>query len=179
MINYIWQKICTACNWFANTCIGKFLAKTEVPIWLLAATWIVAAYSTYKISPNLNAQFEQNRMIAQATLDQVKSINSGNKLLLQSLSSLMSEVQLSEKPSDKTKANINSQIIALQWQSIELKAIDSTDQGEVIAKYQKSLTSLSRAVAQLENSSGIEALESATEHYVSRSAVLTSSRLGR
>jgi len=177
LIKSVWKIVCKASHWCANTWLGKFLGKTEVPIWLLAATWIAAAVSTYHFSPKLNAKFEQNRMISQATLEQVKSINSGNKELLQSLSKILSEVQTQKKPSDKTKADIVSQIIALQFQAIELKAMDPEDKDKIIEEYQKTLTKLSVKVSGLKEGTQVDELKLAIEDYVFQSAILTGSRL--
>lgn len=160
-------------KWVMGTRVFKFLNDTKVPVWFIIVSAVTTFYGTYKIAPELNREFEKNRVQSELALNRMKDLNSSTRELFKEISLFVETTNEYQELETKRKVELLSKFSALQWRAIEIKAISkSSETDKVLLEYQKSLTELKLAFGNAKTPEDVNLALSKTAPFAKNSAIL-------
>lgn len=150
--------------------VRQFLCLKEMPLGISLLIFIATAWGTYYLSPNLNDQFEKQKIKSSYIVENLNSFNSLSRDLISQVS-LFNNAMLDRRMIDpEVKQAIQTQITQLQWRALELDIIfDDAESVNVIVKYKANLDLLRREIGSVRTVDDVSRVNAAVEDFADSS----------
>lgn len=128
----------------------RFLTCPHIPLIFILSGFLFTAYLTYELSPKLNEQFEQQKIISGYITENLKVFNTSTREILAQIS-VYNRLK-NQKEKEESKIDILKNITILQGQSSDLLIIFKNKASrDAVSSFQEKLENL-RAALESEDS---------------------------
>lgn len=110
-------------SWSGIKWLGRFVSKTEMPIWLSVSLVIAAAIGTYVFAPKVNQTFEFQKNRSQHILSSLNDLNGAIIELSVAVRKYNDSLFYSRNDATDRRGDVLDKITELQWRLIDASVI--------------------------------------------------------
>lgn len=145
--------------------LGRFLSKTDMPIWLSVILAVAAAVGTYIYAPKINQQFEYQKNRSQHVLGTLNELNRSMVDLSVSIRKFNESVFYSRNDIAQKRGETLDDIAEMQWRLIDSSVIlhRSGVNGSSLRELRDRLSNLRAAVIEAQRPADQETVIAAHE----------------